>query len=242
MADQPYSTPTSDVRPEPATSGEFGSIEKALSGDYPYQIGEVLSEAWEKTKGLKGSVILGIIIFYLIIIAITAVSMGLSMLSNSIAISILTNLVTTAISLPITVGLLMMGINRSIDRQVSFSMIFNYFSFLIPLLLASLLMYLLIILGLLLLILPGIYLIVAFSFALPLIVERKMGIWEALQTSRKAVTHKWFSFFGFGLLYFVIVFISAIPAGIGLIWTLPMGHAAYGILYRNMFGVEKIGE
>jgi hypothetical protein len=35
----------------------------------------------------------------------------------------------------------------------------------------------------------------------------------------------------------VIMMISMIPLGIGLIWTVPMFIVAQGILYRTIFGV-----
>jgi len=37
---------------------------------------------------------------------------------------------------------------------------------------------------------------------------------------------------------FIIIGVSMIPLGIGMIWTMPMMLICYGILYRNMFGVE----
>ena len=36
-----------------------------------------------------------------------------------------------------------------------------------------------------------------------------------------------------------IMFISAIPLGIGMVWTWPLFINAKGILYRNIFGIEQ---
>ena len=46
-------------------------------------------------------------------------------------------------------------------------------------------------LGLLLLILPGLYLAIALSLALPLLVERELGVLDALTTSLKIVNAIW---------------------------------------------------
>nr|MDA3868631.1 hypothetical protein [Gammaproteobacteria bacterium] len=62
--------------------------------------------------------------------------------------------------------------------------------------------------------------------------------WQALETSRKAITRRWFSVFALFIILSIIVFISAIPLGLGLIWTMPLMIIAFGVLYRNMFGVE----
>jgi uncharacterized membrane protein len=95
-----------------------------------------------------------------------------------------------------------------------------------------------VIIGYFLLMIPGIYLFIAYLFTLPLIVEKNLGPWEAMETSRKAVTHHWFKVFFTIIIMHIIVIISAIPLGIGLIWTLPMIFNVGGILYRIMFGVE----
>ena len=99
-------------------------------------------------------------------------------------------------------------------------------------------MYIMVLIGFLLLVIPGIYLMIAYYMAMPLVVEKGMSPWQALETSRKAVTHRWFSVFGFFIVIAIILVVSSIPLGLGLIWTLPMVMIAYGILYRNMFGVE----
>lgn len=44
---------------------------------------------------------------------------------------------------------------------------------------------------------PGIYLIVAWAFAVPLLVDRGLGFWEALEFSRQVVTRRWLMVFIF---------------------------------------------
>ena len=101
-----------------------------------------------------------------------------------------------------------------------------------------LLMYLMILIGFVLLIIPGIYLMIAYFMAMPLVVEKGLSPWQALEVSRKTITHRWFSVFFFSIVMTLILIISMIPLGIGVIWTAPMMMIAYGIMYRNMFGVE----
>ena len=99
-------------------------------------------------------------------------------------------------------------------------------------------MYILVAIGFLLLVLPGIYLMVAYSLAMPLVVEKGLSPWQALEASRKAITKSWFRFIGLGLAIMVIMIVSMIPLGIGMIWTIPMAMIAFGIAYRNIFGYE----
>ena len=49
--------------------------------------------------------------------------------------------------------------------------------------------------GLLLFVLPGIYLIVAYSFSYMLIADRHLGAWQALEASRRVVTRNWWGIF-----------------------------------------------
>jgi uncharacterized membrane protein len=88
-------------------------------------------------------------------------------------------------------------------------------------------------------ILPGIYLATAYMFTLPLIADRNLQFFEAMETSRKTVTKHWFKLFGLNLIMVFIIGISAIPAGIGLFWTIPLAFIANGILYRKIFGYKN---
>jgi hypothetical protein len=52
-------------------------------------------------------------------------------------------------------------------------------------------------------ILPGIYLVIAWTFGVPLVVDKKLEFWSALELSRKVVTRVWFEVFGLTLLVFL---------------------------------------
>ena len=93
-------------------------------------------------------------------------------------------------------------------------------------------------LGILLLVLPGIYLVFAYLFAPVLVAERGMGVWEAMEISREAVTHVWFRFAGLMVLLGVINMLGVITLGIAWIWTLPWSVMTYAILYNRLFGVS----
>ena len=230
-------------------SERYGSLEKGLKGDYDFRISEILKEAWELTKGMKGPVIGGAVIAYVIVFGLSFL-MGLlthSMAGSGstgmiIGMQVLEQLVSTAITLPMWAGIMMIGIRRSVGLPISFSMVFQYYNCTVSLIVAYIMYMIFVGIGFILLIIPGIYLSVAYYLATPLIVDRNFSPWRALETSRKAATHRWFKIFGLGLAMTLIIMLSMIPIGIGLIWTMPMGVAVYGILYRDIFGVEPAGE
>ena len=109
----------------------------------------------------------------------------------------------------------------------------------VPVFLLTMLSGILVVLGMFLFLLPGIYLLISYSLALPLKAERGLGIWDCLETSRKAITTAWFKFFAFNVSLGLLVLIgSALSLGIGLIWLIPFWALSIGILYRQVFGYE----
>ncbi|MBD9482164.1 hypothetical protein IB229_04230 [Pseudomonas sp. PDM14] len=243
-APNPYAAPASNLQEIP--NGQVPSIAEALSRGYDFTISDVIGEAWQRVKGTKGIIIGGFLIFYIAMLLATFVlgfvlgMVGLlnesspgSMMVGQLVISLL----GSAVTYPFLAGINMIGIRRAADQPVSFNEMFSHFGRFVPLLLTGLLMTALIYVGLLLLILPGIYLSVAYMLAIPLAVERGLSPWEALETSRKAISQHWFKAFGLFLVLGLIMGVSALALGIGLIWTLPLFVIAIGVLYRIIFGV-----
>ena len=147
-------------------------------------------------------------------------------------------LVMMAVMYPFMAGIVMLGIDRSVDLPLSYKSVFTYFAYTLPLLGVAVLMSILVTIGFILLLIPGIYLSLAYMFAVPLVVEKNLGIWDAMETSRKAVTSHWFKLFFLFFIMMIILIVSALPFGIGLIWTYPMMVAMMGVMYRDIFGVE----
>jgi GYF domain 2 len=71
------------------------------------------------------------------------------------------------------------------------------------LLLAGLITTLLTQIGFMFCIIPGIYLIVAWIFAIPLVADRRLEFWSAMELSRKVVTQRWFKVCGLLFLAFL---------------------------------------
>lgn len=138
--------------------------------------------------------------------------------------------------MPLIVGIIMLAINYSRGENVEFKSIFNYYHLTGKLSLAALLIYIMTIIGFVLLILPGIYLSIAYVFALPLIADKGMNVWEAMELSRKAVTKHWFKVFALFFLLSLIMTLGALALGIGLIWAVPLLFVTlYGLLYPLIF-------
>jgi len=240
----PYAAPSSSLQQAPSDS-QAPSIEQALSRGYDFAIGELLGEAWQRVKGTKGIIIGGFLVFYAVLFVVSLVLGGMlgifGALSESPAAVMLGELVigvlASALAYPFMAGINMIGIRRAADQPISFNEIFSHFGRTLPLVITAVLMMLLIYLGMFLLIIPGLYLAVAYMLAIPLVVERGLSPWQALEASRKAISQHWFKSFGLFLLLGLITLVSAIPLGIGLVWSIPLFVIAMGVLYRTIFGV-----
>lgn len=224
----PYQTPQSNLQEPQAVQYDVNPN---------WDIGSIFKEAWQLTSGFKATM-WGAILIYMGILFAVSIALGL-MSGDSIAMVIISQIIIGLVTYPLGVGFSMLGIKRSVGAATNAFMIFDYYSKAVKIFILYIVMTLLVLVGMVLLILPGIYLIVAYSLALPLMIEKNLGVWEALETSRKTITSQWFSIFGLYLVLIVSLFIASIPFGIGLIWALPFAFVVMGVVYRNLFSVGQ---
>jgi hypothetical protein len=114
------------------------------------------------------------------------------------------------------------------DAFAGFSLAF------LPLMLASLVVTLLTTLGLLLLILPGIYLAVSYAFVYMLIVDHKLEFWCAMEVSRRVVTAQWWRVFGLMILGGIIAILGVLGLIIGVFITMPILIGAIAYAYEDL--------
>jgi len=230
-----YQAPSANLSEPNMPFDGNGSLENGIAGNYDFTIGDIISKAWAKTQGNKGTVWLAILFYILASIAIVVVSF-IFLFIVPILGAFLSPLLQFLVLTPVMAGLYMVGIKIAANQATSGASIFDYFNKLWPLLLTFFLVVVMITIGFVLLILPGIYLAVGYAMALPLVVEKNLSPWAAMEASRKAISKHWFKIFGLYIVLTIILWISAIPLGIGLIWTLPLALILYGVLYTTMFG------
>jgi len=239
------------------SSNKYGSIKIGTSGAYSFRIKKVFSEAWKLVNGAKLAFFVAFLLYIVSYLAVVFLSSTITSLAvfgsisansadgspvNSLmagGVIVLGQILILLLTTPLIAALFSMGVKRSGKNVVSGGDVFSKFGLMLPLFFTVLLYYVLVLIGFVLLILPGIYLSIAYLMAFPLITEKGLGPWRALETSRKAITKKWFKFFGFIILIGIITMVSMIPLGIGYIWAGPFTMIAFGIVYRNMFGFDR---
>ena len=91
-------------------------------------------------------------------------------------------------------------------------------------------------LGLMLCILPGIYLAVGYVFALPLVIDKKMEFWTAMEVSRRVVHKHWWSMLALVIVLALVAFAGVLLCGVGALITIPVSSAAFMYIYEDLFG------
>jgi hypothetical protein len=215
-------------------------MEQGMAGSYELSVSEVIREAWGRVSGNKGTLWVAILIYAGTHVAIGLV-LGLFLGGDAQSPDpgeSLADTLASLLTLPLAVGLMMLGVAVASGRKAIPTSLFSWYGSFVPLVLTWILMIIMIVIGTFLLVLPGIYLAVSYQLALPLVADKGLGPWEAMETSRKTITHRWFTFFGLGLVAGLASAGSMLLLGIPLIWVLPAWLIGMGIMYRNAIGVE----
>jgi membrane-anchored glycerophosphoryl diester phosphodiesterase (GDPDase) len=206
---------------------------------YDFDIIELTKEGRRRMEGVKGVFVAAFAIYILTaVIMQTALSVIFPSPAENpdFANQTIVTILSYPVLIPMLTGMIMMAIRHVRGETIMYKDIFGYYTMTWTLALAALLIYMMTVVGLMLLILPGIYLSVAYIFTLPLIADKGMGIWDAMERSRKRGTQHWFKGFGLMILLSLGLMVGFLSFGIGLVWAVPlMLITLYGLLYPIMF-------
>jgi len=211
-----------------------------------FTIGGALREAWSRTKGAKGSFWAFSAIMYLVLLIVVA---GVTIVSNVFSSSgnvflaevgsFTMQSLVDFIAMLFSAGLLYMGVKRAVGQKITWRLGLTAFSYTGKIIVATVLQFVMVMIGYLLLILPGIYLSVGYAMTLPLIIDRGMSPWQAMEASRKAVHKVWWRVFGLYIVVSLLFALAMVPLFLGLIWAWPMLFILAGVVYRHLFGTAK---
>lgn len=93
--------------------------------------------------------------------------------------------------------------------------------------------------GLVFCLIPGIYLGVAWSFTVPLVMDKKLEFWPAMELSRKVVGQHWWLLFGLGLVNMLLVIVGLAFCCVGAYVAMPVAFAATAYAYEDIFGTKR---
>jgi len=90
-------------------------------------------------------------------------------------------------------------------------------------------------LGVLVCLIPMTYLGVSWLFSLPLIIDKQMDFWRAMETSRKVVGRHWWTVFALLIVTGLINLGGMLACCIGLLFTMPIALGAIMYAYEDIF-------
>jgi uncharacterized membrane protein len=200
-------------------------FEPLITGGYSVKSGDWVREGWALFKQKPGEFI-GFTVLFAVITAIA----GMIPFGNVI------------VGIPLGAGFYVYLFNMFKGRPAEFGDFFKGFYYFLAVILAGLLVTIFSTVGFLLLILPGIYLGVAYMFTTLLIVDKDMHFWQAMETSRRVITRQWWSVFGFALLLLLVNIVGALALLVGLLVSFPVSICATAVAYRDIIGLEPAAE
>jgi uncharacterized membrane protein len=229
---------------------------------YDFPVVLTFEEAWQKVKGAKLPFFLIILTFLALILVTGMVAAVMHIFVNETA-SIIVSIIGDVFQLVLAWGIIYLGIQRATGAPIFYSMIKNVFSFdLFSKMFGLYILYFIIVgipllfplLGYLLVKYVGdtaaiqvikallsiigaiitIYLAVRISLGKGIVVNERKNPIAAIKISFMATKNNVWNVIGFLLLQILVLVISVIPLGIGLIWSIPLCSIAYGLMYRKL--------
>ncbi|NBC22841.1 MAG: hypothetical protein GVY21_05130 [Gammaproteobacteria bacterium] len=215
-----------------------GSIERTLAGDAELEIMPVIREAWERTDGIKGIVVGGMLLVYAaVVVASWVLGLIFGMEEQTLVGGTVTQLVLMMIIYPFLAGVFILGLKRSAGEPVRFEDQFAFYRRGLPIVAVGALQSLVTFLGFMALILPGIYLTFALSLAVPLKAERDLPITDCLLVSLRIVNKKLFEVVVLSLAAMALAVLGVLSI-VGWIWTMPWTLMMLAIIYRQLAGFD----
>jgi hypothetical protein len=152
---------------------------------------------------------------------------------------VIAQLILVCLTAPIFAGLTMIGVKTERKEKVSSRVMLRYFSSILVLATATLIISFLTQLGFAILILPGLYMMVASSFTQVLIVDKGLNPISALLLSIKVANKYLLQLVILYLIYAVLFFFVLITFGFAIIWVGPFYFNLKGILYNDLFSSQE---
>ena len=228
---------------------------------YVIPVKETLVSAWENVSGTKGTVWGAIGIFFLVAIClgvlagiVKAITPNAEFIIKSIA---------NVVGYFMQMGILYIGIKHAQKAPINYRMVFHAFDWgiavkIVLLYIIQFIIYLPVILfmvvGTLLYGLSPttgplamlsilsyiaaaallVYLSVRISISMAFVLDKEVQPMDAVKSSFHATRGNFWHLLAIFILQFIVIAISAIPLGIGLIWTIPFGLICYGTVYNRL--------
>lgn len=150
------------------------------------------------------------------------------------ALYVISTLINMAVSIFLYLGLTRVALNYVSGDDVSVSQLFGEGRKFLRALGASILVGLAVTLGLVLLLVPGIWVALRLSQVVPTILDRNLGVTDSIKYSWNLTRNSALSLFALGILTALIVFAGVLACGVGIIYAMPIATLSVTVAFRLM--------
>jgi hypothetical protein len=247
----PYAAPQSAWNEPTPSSG--GTMDEIAPGSDPIDVGACVKRGFEITKRHFGTIVLiGLTYFGVSIVA----GMVFALIDSALGFdtpqtqwhtgdgnafakyqqsggpfgAILGNVFSIFLSL----GLVRIGLNLVSGKQVAVGQLFGEGRKLLPAIGASILFGLMALIGFILLIVPGIYIVLRYGQFMNAMVDRNLGVMDSLSYSSSITTNNRLNLFLLALLSIAIFIAGVLALVVGLIFAYPLIWMSWMVAFRWM--------
>ena len=242
--ENPYQTPSTSPREE-----IYNSTNERIIPQTPINLDAkwCISRGWRLTcQNFKlfficitlPLIISSIINYILSAIAVSIDGQTTMVLGNQIIVqnklgfaTVVTGLISNLISIIISMGIIRVALNYQDGKDISFSTAFSQTDKMIKGFLASIIFGIMFGIGLVLLIVPGIYIATKYGFFLHAIVDKNCGIMESFKYSDELTKDNKMNIFILFILSILVIIAGALALIVGLLWAYPTMFLAITIAY-----------
>jgi len=187
-------------------------------------VGELLSEAWAVFKANAGLLVGAFAIF----IVISAGANGLTYKIGGIGGIILNG--------PMMLGYIALVMGLLKKQPVEIGTLFSGFQRFLPAFLANLLMSIFTGIGLILCVIPGLFVSMIYLLTYFYMLEKNLDFWPSMEASRTKIMGNLGSWIVLWLVLIAINIVGLIPCGLGLLVTGPLSLLTLGLAYQRVEG------
>jgi uncharacterized membrane protein len=192
-------------------------VNRGINAKNPFDIGLCFNAAMEAMKNNFWTIVIGYITWMVAVLLLNITYIGILLVPA------------------LYIGMFRFNLSCIRNQSVTISDIFRGFDLFGPSLAWAFVHTLLVFLGLLLCILPGIYLSIAWVFSLMILADKKYGFWESMEISRQVITANWGWMFLLLLISGLIAALGILGCLIGVFITAPFSALMIAAAYTRAF-------
>lgn len=239
-AARPYAFLGSD----PASAAPTGGVGAGQIMPTPILVGDVCARSWGLFLDNLGGVIAASLTVYLLNAVCGALVNSLhhgAVASNDNAVAasligLITYVTSTAFSIWLTAGLIMYLLRIARGETAHFGQLFEAGPLLVPAAAVSILYSLIVTVGLIACVVPGVILGLMYWMALPLLIDKRLGVVEAFRVSQQVTMGNKWALAGIWLISVGLAIAGFAACGVGAIFTLPFVALLQVVTYLAMTG------